>query len=72
MNVLSAPRKYLRWLIWPGLALSTAGLMAGFIGTWDVLSIVLLALGLVLLLISLIFSGFGYRRFWQSRSTQAG
>ena len=72
MNVLSAPRKYFRWLIWPGLALSTAGLMAGFIGTWDVLSIVLLALGLVLLLISLIFSGFGYRRFWRSRSTQAG
>ena len=72
MNVLSAPRKYFRWLIWPGLALATAGLMAGLIGTWDVLSIVLLALGLVLLLISLIFSGFGYRRFWQHRSTQAG
>ena len=72
MNVLSAPRKYFRWLIWPGLALATAGLMAGLIGTWDVLSIVLLVLGLVLLLISLIFSGFGYRRFWQHRSTQAG
>ena len=72
MKALSTSRKYLRWLIWPGLALTTAGLVAGFVDTWSVLPIVLLVLGLVLTLISLILGGFGYRSFWQSRSTQAG
>ncbi|ESA36795.1 abc transporter [Leptolyngbya sp. Heron Island J] len=72
MKALSTSRKYLRWLIWPGLALTTAGLVAGFVDSWSVLPIVLLALGLVLTLSSLILGGFGYRSFWQSRSTQAG
>ena len=72
MKALSTSRKYLRWLIWPGLALTTAGLVAGFVDTWNTLPIVLLVLGLVLTLSSLILGGFGYRSFWQSRSTQAG
>ncbi|MFG6099209.1 Gldg family protein [Leptothoe sp. ISB3NOV94-8A] len=72
MKALSTSRKYLRWLLWPGLALTTAGLVAGFIDTWSILPIVLLIVGLVLTLISLVLGGFGYRSFWQSRSTQAG
>lgn len=72
MKALSTFRKYLRWLIWPGLALTTAGLVAGFVDTWSTLPIVLLVLGLVLALGSLILGGFGYRSFWQNRSTQAG
>lgn len=72
MKALSTFRKYLRWLIWPGLALTTAGLVAGFVDTWSILPIVLLVLGLVLTLISLGLGGFGYRSFWQRRSTQAG
>ncbi|MEA5462819.1 GldG family protein [Leptothoe sp. PORK10 BA2] len=72
MKALSTFRKYLRWLIWPGLALTTAGLVAGLVETWSTLPIVLLVLGLVLTLASLVLGGFGYRSFWQNRSTQAG
>ncbi|MEM8614906.1 MAG: Gldg family protein, partial [Cyanobacteria bacterium P01_H01_bin.105] len=72
MKALSTSRNYLRWLIWPGLALTTAGLVVGFVDAWGPLPIVLLVLGLALTLISLVLGGFGYRSFWQSRSTQAG
>ena len=72
MKALSTSRKYLRWLLWPGLALTTAGLVAGFIDTWSTLPIGLLVAGLVLTLVSLVLGGFGYRSFWQNRSTQAG
>ncbi|NEQ49820.1 MAG: ABC transporter [Leptolyngbya sp. SIO3F4] len=72
MKALSTSRKYLRWFIWPGLALITAGLVAGLTDTWNTLPIVLLALGIVLALVSLVLGGFSYRSFWQSRSTQAG
>ncbi|MBE9065117.1 Gldg family protein [Leptolyngbya cf. ectocarpi LEGE 11479] len=72
MKALSTYRKYLRWLLWPGLALTTAGLVTGFVDAWSVLAIVLLAIGVVFTLISLVLGGFGYRSFWQSRSTQAG
>ncbi|MEM9806187.1 MAG: Gldg family protein, partial [Cyanobacteria bacterium P01_D01_bin.56] len=71
MKALSTFRKYLRWLIWPGLALITAGLVSGFTGAWTALPITLLAGGIILTLLSLFF-GEGSRRFWQSRSTQAG
>ena len=72
MKAPSTSHKYFRWLIWPGLALTTAGLVSGFVDTWNTLSIVLLVSGVVLALASMFFGGFGYRRFWQSRSTQAG
>lgn len=72
MKALSTYRKYLRWLLWPGLALTTAGLVAGFVDTWSVLAIVLLTIGVVFTLLSLVLGGFGYRSFWQNRSTQAG
>ncbi|MGD1854711.1 MAG: Gldg family protein [Leptolyngbyaceae cyanobacterium] len=72
MKALSTSRKYLRWLLWPGLALITAGLVAGFLDTWGVLPTVLLLVGALFTLISLVLGGFGYRSFWQSRSTQAG
>ena len=72
MKALSTRRNYLRWLIWPGLALTTAGLVAGFMETWTTMPIVLLAIGIVLVVISLGLGGFSYRQFWQSRSTQAG
>lgn len=72
MKTLSTARKYLRWLIWPGLALMTAGLVVGVVDAWNVLPIVLLAVGGVFTLVSLLLGGFGYRSFWQSRSTQAG
>ncbi|MEM6253506.1 MAG: Gldg family protein [Cyanobacteria bacterium P01_D01_bin.156] len=72
MKALSTYRTYLRWLIWPGLALITAGLVSGFLNAWTALPISLLAAGVVCTLLSLILGGFGYRSFWQSRSTQAG
>lgn len=72
MKALSTLRKYLRWLIWPGLALTTAGLVIGFVDAWNSLAIVLLSIGIVFTLVSLILGGFGYRSWWQNRSTQAG
>lgn len=72
MKALSTSRKYLRWLIWPGVALTTAGLVTGFTDAWNTLPIALLSAGIILTLVSLVLGGFGYRQFWQSRSTQAG
>ncbi len=72
MKALSTFRNYLRWLIWPGLALTTASLVVGFLNAWSILPITLLAIGLGLILVSLLLGGFSYRSFWQSRSTQAG
>jgi ABC-type uncharacterized transport system involved in gliding motility auxiliary subunit len=72
MRSLQSYRKYLRFLAWPGLALITAGVVAGFVGAWTVLPIVLLLVGLLLLLVSFVLGGYSFSTFWQSRSTQAG
>lgn len=72
MTSLSAYRKYLSWLLWPGLALTTAGLVAGFVGGWSPLPVVLLAIGAGCVILGLIGGAGTYRRFWQRRSTQTG
>ncbi|MBT9311136.1 GldG family protein [Leptothoe kymatousa] len=72
MKALSTLRPYLRWLIWPGLALTTAGLISGFVGAWTAVPVTLLVAGVALTQIGLFMGGGGYRNFLQSRSTQAG
>ncbi len=72
MKFLHPYRSVLKYLIWPGLALVTAGLVAGSIGGWTVLPWSLLGVGVVLLGLGLVSSGSFSRQFWQQRSTQAG
>lgn len=65
-------QRYLRYLIWPGLATTTAGLVVGALEGWTTLPFVLIGVGLVLMLASLILGGYAWGQFWQSRSTQSG
>ncbi|NEQ32231.1 MAG: ABC transporter [Leptolyngbya sp. SIO4C5] len=72
MKKLNFSSKSLKYLIWPGLALITAGLVAIALGGWTPLPIVFLIVGLGLLIAGSWFSGQGLQGFWQQRSTQAG
>ncbi|MDA0266283.1 MAG: Gldg family protein [Cyanobacteria bacterium] len=69
MSGRSLSLQWLKFLTWPGLALSTAGLVAGGLSGWQWLPVVMLLVGIGLLLVGFSFSG---GRFWQQRSTQAG
>lgn len=64
--------KWLKFLAWPGLALITAGLVAGSLSGWQPLPIGLIVFGGGLLLLGLSFSGKTAGAFWQQRSTQVG
>ncbi|MGP1373480.1 MAG: GldG family protein [Almyronema sp.] len=72
MKKLNISSKYLKLLIWPGLALITAGLVAAALGGWTPLPLVFLVVGLGLLGLGAWFSGQGRQSFWQQRSTQVG
>ncbi|MEO0456105.1 MAG: Gldg family protein, partial [Cyanobacteria bacterium P01_A01_bin.114] len=65
-------QKYLKLLIWPGIATIAAGGVAGFVGGWKILPIVLLILGAVLCGVAISLGGYGLSTFLKSRSTQAG
>ncbi|MBF2036381.1 MAG: Gldg family protein [Leptolyngbyaceae cyanobacterium T60_A2020_046] len=71
MKGLIFSRKWLKFLIWPGLACATAGLVAGSLAGWQLLPTVLLVLGLGLMLLGLSFSDAASGAFWRQRSTQA-
>ena len=61
-------------MIWPGLALITAGLVVGFLNSWSVAAVCLLITGVMFAIASLsaLSSGKGgWAGFWQQRSTQA-
>ncbi len=78
--------KVLKYLVWPALALVTAGLVVGLLNGWTLVAVALLVAGALLMVASLAaydFSaskdrsedrseGLSSDRFWQSRSTQAG
>lgn len=72
MKSVAANQKYLRYLALPGLAMVTAGLIAGLIAGWTPLPAGLLVGGIGLLLVGLGFSDYGQGRFWAQRSTEAG
>lgn len=65
-------QKYVKFLALPGLALVTAGLLAGLVAGWSPLPTGLLIGGIGLLIIGLGFSEYGQGRFWSQRSTEAG
>ena len=62
--------KALKYLIWPGLMLVTAGIVVGVLNGWTPVAVALLVSG-GLLLVASVAAG-DYRGFWQRRSTQAG
>ncbi len=77
--------KVLKYLVWPGLALVTAGLVVGLLNGWTLVSVALLVAGALLMVASIATYDFSASsaskerskdrsavRFWQSRSTQAG
>ncbi|NER81847.1 MAG: hypothetical protein F6K42_20245 [Leptolyngbya sp. SIO1D8] len=72
MKALKFSGTWLKFLAWPGLALITAGLVAGSLSGWQPLPIGLLIAGVGLLLLGFSFSGTTAGAFWQQRSTQVG
>jgi ABC-type uncharacterized transport system involved in gliding motility auxiliary subunit len=73
----AAIKFFLKYLVFLGVGLAMAGLIAGLVsGTWDVVVTGLLIAGVVLIGIWLLFIGRlgdpGRPKFWQRRSTQVG
>ena len=60
----------LKYLVWPGLMLLTAGLVVGLLNGWTGIAVGLLIVGAIAL-VAAIASG-SYSGFWQQRSTLAG
>ncbi|MEL6814138.1 MAG: Gldg family protein [Cyanobacteria bacterium J06598_3] len=67
---MKTPLSLLKYAIWPGLMLLTAGLVVGLLNGWTVTAIALLVIGLMLIVASIAAGDFV--GFWQRRSTQAG
>ncbi|MFQ4137810.1 GldG family protein [Nodosilinea sp. PGN35] len=72
MKSFAVYQKYLKYLALPGLALVTAGLIAGIVAGWTLLPAGLLVGGIGLLLVGLVLGNYGQGRFWAQRSTEAG
>lgn len=72
MKSFAIYQKYLKYLALPGLALVTAGLIAGIVAGWTLLPAGLLIGGIGLLLLGLVLGNQGQGRFWAQRSTEAG
>lgn len=70
MKLPKALQYFLKYLIWPGLMLVTAGVVVGLLNGWTLVAVALLVAGLLLLIAGVAASD--YRGFWQRRSTQAG
>jgi ABC-type uncharacterized transport system involved in gliding motility auxiliary subunit len=67
-------QRILKYMVWPGLVLVTAGLVVGLLNGWTVVAVALLVAGLMLLVAGVAAGDPGTSRvsFWQRRSTQAG
>lgn len=72
MKGLAFSGKWLKFLVWPGLALVTAGLVVGSLNGWSAIALALMVFGIALLLLGFSFSGTTAGAFWQQRSTQSG
>lgn len=67
---MKTPVSLLKYAIWPGLMLLTAGLVVGLLNGWSAIAVALLVIGLMLMVASI--AAGDYVGFWQRRSTQAG
>ncbi|MDJ0706176.1 MAG: Gldg family protein [Leptolyngbyaceae cyanobacterium MO_188.B28] len=73
MKTFETYRKTLKYLLWPGLALTTAGFVPIALGQATLISTSLLLGGIVLMGIGAWFAGYySLAKFWGQRSTQAG
>ncbi len=72
MKSITAYWKYIRYLIWLGVMLATAGLVSGLLSGWDSLPLALLISGIVLIGIWFLLLGQARPEFWGQRSTQSG
>ncbi|MFK8181767.1 MAG: GldG family protein [Phormidesmis sp.] len=61
----------LKYLLWPGLMLVTAGLVVGLLNSWTLVAIALIVVGLLLLVAGISAGGYATGQFWRQRSTQA-
>ena len=61
----------LKYLLWPGLTLVTAGLVIGLLNSWSILSIAVLVAGALMLVAGISAGGYATGEFWNQRSTQA-
>lgn len=71
MKSIAAYWKYIRYLIWLGVMLATAGLVSGFLSGWTSLPLALLIGGIVLIGIWFLLLGQARPEFWGQRSTQS-
>lgn len=71
MKSIAVYWKYLRYLIWVGIMLATAGLVSGLLSGWDSLPLALLIGGIVLIGIWFLLLGQARPEFWGQRSTQS-
>ncbi|EDX86351.1 hypothetical protein S7335_4055 [Synechococcus sp. PCC 7335] len=64
----------LKYLVWPGIVLITAGIVVGLLNSWTLVAVLLLVVGLLMLVVGITAGDFGVFKlgFWQRRSTQAG
>jgi ABC-type uncharacterized transport system involved in gliding motility auxiliary subunit len=67
-NLLQA----VKYLVWPGIALITAGVVIALLNSWTVLAIVFLIVGALLLVMGVAAGDYASGRFWRRRATQAG
>ena len=73
MKTFETYRKTLKYLLLPGLALTTAGFVSGALGGLTLVSTGLLLSGILLMGIGTWFAGYySLVKFWRQRSTQAG
>lgn len=73
MKSITGYGRYLKYLALLGLAIATAGFVAGVVSGWQWLPVGLLIGGIGLMLLGLAFSGSSAQgQFWQRRSTEAG
>jgi ABC-type uncharacterized transport system involved in gliding motility auxiliary subunit len=61
----------LKYLVWPGLMLLTAGGVIGVLTGWTVLAVAFLIVGALLLVAGVAAGDYASGRFWQRRATQA-
>ncbi len=61
-----------KYLIWPGLALLTAGGVIGLLNGWTIVAVAFLIAGALLLVAGVAAGDYASGRFWQRRATQAG
>lgn len=61
-----------KYLIWPGLVLLTAGGVIGLLNSWTVLAIAFLITGALLFVAGVAAGDYASGQFWQRRATQAG